>query len=74
MPWARRRAGARGVGRAWAGAGLVGHPTGVVEGAAQQHLDLGVEAAELVGGPAREGIVDRRIDAQQDLFALMAHV
>ena len=54
--------------------GVSGHPAGVVERAAEQHLDVGVEAAELVGGPSGKGIVDRRVDAQQHLFALTAHV
>jgi hypothetical protein len=40
----------------------------------EQHLDLGIEAAELVSGPSGQGIVDRRVDAQEHLFALMAHV
>jgi hypothetical protein len=53
---------------------LSGHPAGVVEGVSQQHLDLGVEAAKLVIGPAGQGVVDRWVDAQQDLFALRAHV
>jgi hypothetical protein len=35
---------------------------------------MGIEAAELVSGPPGQGIVDRRVDAQQQLFALMAHV
>jgi hypothetical protein len=50
------------------------HSVGVGESAPQQHLDVGVEAAELVGGPAGEGIVDRRVQAQRDLLALKAHV
>jgi hypothetical protein len=33
-----------------------------------------VEAAELVCGPPREGVMDGRIDPQQDRFALLAHV
>jgi hypothetical protein len=52
----------------------LGHPARVVEGAAQQHLDVGVEAAELVSGPPRQGVVDGGVDAQQDLFAFAAHV
>jgi hypothetical protein len=44
-----------------------------LEGPAQQHLDLCVEAAELVSGPPGERIVDGRVDAQQHLFALTAH-
>jgi hypothetical protein len=49
------------------------HPAGVVEGPPEQHLDVSVEASELVGRPARQGIVDRWVDAQQHLFALAAH-
>jgi hypothetical protein len=52
---------------------LPGHPAGVVEGAPKQHLDVGVEAAELVSRPARQGIVHCWVDAQQHLFALSAH-
>jgi hypothetical protein len=50
-----------------------GHSAGVVEGASQQHLDLGVQAAKLVTGPPGKRIVDRRVDAQQHLLALRAH-
>jgi hypothetical protein len=53
---------------------LLRHAPRVVEGASQQHLDMGVEAAELVGGPPGQGIVDPRVDAQQHLLALIAHV
>lgn len=53
--------------------GLRGHPSSVAQRFAQQHLHLGIDAAELVVGPAHERIVDRRIDPQQDLPAL-AHV
>jgi hypothetical protein len=51
-----------------------GHPARVGERAPKQHLDLGVEAAELVSRPAGQGIVHRWVDAQQHLFALTAHV
>jgi hypothetical protein len=50
------------------------HSTRVFEGPSQQHLDVGVEAAELVSGPPGERIMDPRVDAQQHLFALVAHV
>jgi hypothetical protein len=52
---------------------LSGHPAGVIEGTPEQHLDVSVEAAELVSRPARQGIVHRRVDAQQHRFALTAH-
>jgi hypothetical protein len=53
---------------------VAGHPAGVVEGAPKEHLDVGVEAAELVSGPPSQGVVDLRIDPQQHLFALTSHV
>jgi hypothetical protein len=49
---------------------MFGHPTGVVECAAQDHFDLAVEAAELVVGPAGERVVDSRVDPEQDLAAV----
>ena len=54
--------------------GLLGHPPRVVEGPAQQDLDLGIEAAELVGGPPGQRVVDGGVEAQRDLLALAAHV
>jgi hypothetical protein len=53
---------------------LFGHPARVIEGTAQQDLDLGVEAAELVGGPPSQGVMDGGVEAQRDLLALAAHV
>jgi hypothetical protein len=50
------------------------HAARVVERTPQEHFDMGVEAAELVGGPSRQSIVDRGVDAQQYRFALAAHV
>jgi hypothetical protein len=52
---------------------LAGHLASVVEGPSQQHFDVGVEAPELAGGPARQGVVHRWVDAQQHLFALGVH-
>jgi hypothetical protein len=43
------RAGCRAC-RAWAWARVSRHPAGAVEGAPQQHLDVGVGAPDLVGG------------------------
>jgi len=47
------------------------HPSGVVERSAQQHLDLGIEAAELVGRPVGEGVMDRGINPKQYLLAVI---
>ena len=55
-PWQRRR--------------VLGHPGGLGERAAQQHLHVGVDAAELVVGPADQRVMDGRVDAEQDLPAL----
>jgi hypothetical protein len=51
-----------------------GHPARVGECLAQQHLDVGVDAAELVVGPSRKRVVHLRVDAQQDLLAFLTHV
>lgn len=56
------------------GAGLFRHTAGVVKGSAEDYLDLGVEAAELIGCPAGEGVVHGGVKAQRDLLALAAHV
>jgi hypothetical protein len=53
---------------------VLGHPALVGERAPKQHLDLGVEAAQVVSGPARESVVNRRVDPQRDLLSLAAHV
>jgi hypothetical protein len=50
------------------------HPARVGESTPKQHFDVGVEAAELVGGPSGQGVVDLRVDTQQHLFALTPHV
>ena len=42
---------------AWSGSGPAS-----AERAAQQELDLGVGAAQLVGGPPGQGVMDRRIE------------
>jgi hypothetical protein len=52
---------------------MFGHPAGLVECSAQDHFDLAVEAAQVIVGPAGEGVVDGRVDPEQDLSAL-AHV
>jgi hypothetical protein len=49
------------------------HPPGVCERASDHHLDLRIEASELVVGPAHQGIVDRWVKPQQDLTPV-AHV
>jgi hypothetical protein len=53
---------------------LLRHPARFVKRSTQQHLNMGVETAELVSGPSGQGIVDRRVDAQQHLLAFIAHV
>jgi len=37
---------------------------------AEQVVDLGVRAAQLVGGPPRQGVVDRRVEPQQHGLAV----
>jgi hypothetical protein len=53
--------------------GMGRHSSRVGQRPSQQHLHLGVDAAELVVGPPDERVVDGRIEAKQDLPAL-AHV
>jgi hypothetical protein len=48
---------------------VAGQPPGLGERPAEHELDLGVRAAQLVGGPPGEGIVHGRIQAQQDALA-----
>jgi hypothetical protein len=71
----RWRAGsgtARG-GRAAAGAhwpGATGQPPRIGECAAEQELDLGVGAAQLIPSPSGQGVVDGGVQPQQDALAL----
>jgi hypothetical protein len=43
--------------------------TSVGEGAAQEELDLRVGAAQVVAGPPGQGIVDGRVQAEEDALA-----
>jgi hypothetical protein len=52
---------------------MFGHAALIVERAAQDHLDLRVETAQFVGGPAGERVVNRWVEAQRDLLALPVH-
>src|SRR5690606_14407145 len=56
--------------RAAGRADVAGEAAGVVERAAQQHLDLRVDAAQVVAGPAGEGVVHRGVEAQEHRLAL----
>ena len=58
-------------GPAPASGALPGHPARVGQGAAEQELDLGVGAAHLVGGPPGQGVVDRRVEPEQDALAFL---
>jgi hypothetical protein len=49
--------------------GPLRHPPGANECSAEQHFDVGVDAPELVVGPADQRVMDRRIEAEQDLPA-----
>jgi hypothetical protein len=49
-----------------------GEAAGVVERSAQEHLDLRVDAAQVVSGPARERVVDGGVEAQEHGLALRA--
>jgi hypothetical protein len=45
-------------------AGLLGEPSRVAKSATEQELDLRVRAAQLIAGPADQGIMDRGVQAQ----------
>src|SRR5215472_3057488 len=48
---------------------LAGQPACVGQRAAQQDFDLGIGAAQLVAGPPGQGVVDGRVQPQQDALA-----
>jgi hypothetical protein len=48
----------------------LGHSSGALEISAKQHLDVGVQASELIGRPLGERVVDRGIDPQEHLLAV----
>lgn len=48
----------------------LGRSSGFLEGSAQQHLDVSIEASELVGRPPGQRIMDSWVDPQQDLLAI----
>jgi hypothetical protein len=52
---------------------LLRHPPRISQGAAQDQLDLRVDAAELIRRPPGQRIVHRRVHAQQDRLALSSH-
>ena len=62
---ARRGAAAAGAAGAAHLAGVAGQPSRVGQRAAQQELDLGVRAAQLVVRPAGQCVVHRRIEPEQ---------
>jgi hypothetical protein len=48
---------------------MAGHPARVAKSAPEKELDLGVGAAQLVGRPAGQGVVDGRVKPQQHALA-----
>jgi hypothetical protein len=62
-------------GAAWRPAGpahrsdLAGQPACVCQRLAEQEFDLGVGAAQLVGGPPGEGVMNGWVEPQQDTLA-----
>ena len=53
---------------------MLGQPFRFGKSAAQQELDLGVRAAQLIGGPPGQRVVNGRIQPQQHALALAHHV
>src|SRR5215831_3844271 len=65
------RAGSGPAGGGWPPAGphrpgAAGQPPGVSERAAEQELDLGIGAAQLVGRPSGQSVVDGGVQPEQD--------
>ena len=54
----------------WKRPRLPWHPAGVLERAAQEELDLRVAASKLVLRPPRDGVVDCRVEPQEDALAI----
>src|SRR5690242_4525758 len=50
--------------------GAARHPPRVAESPAEQELDLGISGSHLVGRPLGQGVVDGRIESQQDALAV----
>jgi hypothetical protein len=48
---------------------LAGQPACVGQRSAEQEFDLGVGAAQLVGGPPGKGVMNGWVEPQQDTFA-----
>ena len=61
--------GRRRVGLGWLGA-LVGQAAGAASLLGKQVLDLPVDAAELVPGPAAQGVVEARIEPEEESFGI----
>lgn len=51
-------------------AGVGGEASDGLERPSQEELDLGRRAAKLVGSPAGEGVVNSRVDAEEDVLAV----
>src|SRR5215469_2469049 len=52
---------------------MLGHPARIGKSSPQQHLDLRVEAAELIRRPPTQRVVHGRIEAEQDRLAFFVH-
>ena len=57
----------------WQGPGPFRHPAGIGQRSSEQHLDLRVDAAELVVGPPGQCVMHCGVDPQEDLFTVLAH-
>jgi len=52
---------------------IPGHPARIDKGSPQQHLDLCVEAAELIRRPPTQRVMHGRIEAEQERLTVLAH-
>ena len=48
---------------------FIAKPPGIAQGPSQDELDLTVHTAQIVIGPAADGVQNLRVDAKQKLFA-----
>ena len=54
-------------------ADVAGQATGAGQRLPEQELDLGVDTAQIVGGPPRQRVVHRGVEPQQDLLPRPTH-
>ena len=54
-------------------ADVTGQPAGLRQGTSQQHLDLGVGTAQIIGRPPGHRVMDSGVQPQENFLALGRH-